>query len=138
MASCYISIILFFMLLSYDSFATPHAKYNFQAGSITSFTNQITPNSNHLSNSQNQQGGTGLNGLSSAVSIPGMSINFGKDVGLVDTLEILILLQFLSLAPVICMSCFTRIIIVLSFLRQAIGVQVPPNQLLVGFFYQFL
>src|SRR6185437_3468703 len=41
----------------------------------------------------------------------------------------------LTLAPaiLIMMTSFTRIIIVLSFVRQALGVQnVPPNQLLVG------
>jgi flagellar biosynthesis protein FliP len=44
-------------------------------------------------------------------------------------------LTVLTLAPaiIILMTSFTRIIVVLSFLRQALGTQqMPPNQLLVG------
>ncbi|GAB6176926.1 flagellar type III secretion system pore protein FliP [Desulfobaculum senezii] len=50
-------------------------------------------------------------------------------------LEILFLLTILSLAPaiVITMTSFTRIIIVFSFLRQAMGTQqMPPNQVLAS------
>jgi flagellar biosynthetic protein FliP len=50
-------------------------------------------------------------------------------------LKIIALLTVLSLAPsiLILMTSFVRIVIVLSFLRQAIGTQtLPPNQLLVG------
>lgn len=52
-----------------------------------------------------------------------------------DTLEILLLLTVITLLPsiVIMMTSFTRIIIVLSFLRNALGLQqTPPNQVLVG------
>src|SRR5204863_446928 len=44
-------------------------------------------------------------------------------------------LTVLALAPsiVIMLTCFTRMVIVLSFLRQAIGApQMPPNQILTG------
>ena len=71
----------------------------------------------------------------SNVNIPGLSINFGQGVDLVDTLQILILFTILTLAPAILIlcTCFTRIIVVLSFMRQAIGIQnMPPNQLLIG------
>jgi flagellar biosynthetic protein FliP len=50
-------------------------------------------------------------------------------------LQILAVITLLSLAPAILMmlTSFTRVIIVLSLLRQAIGVQqLPPNQVLVG------
>ena len=53
----------------------------------------------------------------------------------VNTLKILILLTVLTLAPaiLIMMTSFTRVVIVLSFVRQALGTQnAPPNQLLVG------
>lgn len=53
----------------------------------------------------------------------------------VDTLEILETLTMLSLVPsiLIMTTCFTRIIIVLSFLRNALGLQqTPPNQVLIG------
>lgn len=52
-----------------------------------------------------------------------------------ETLEILFLLTILSLLPsiLIMMSSFTRIIIVLSFVKNALGIQqTPPNQVLVG------
>jgi len=70
------------------------------------------------------------------VNLPGVSVNFGNGVNLVDTIEVIILFTVLSLAPafIILCTCFTRIIVVLSFLRQAIGLQnMPPNQLLIGF-----
>lgn len=51
------------------------------------------------------------------------------------SLQLLMLLTVLSLAPSILMlmTSFTRIIIVLSFVRNALGSQqLPPNQVLVG------
>ena len=51
------------------------------------------------------------------------------------SLQIIFLLTILSLAPsiLIMMTSFTRIIIVLSLLRQAMGTgQTPPNQVLIG------
>lgn len=50
-------------------------------------------------------------------------------------LQILALLTVLSLAPAmfIMVTSFTRMVIVLSFLRQAMGTQqVPPNQVLIS------
>ena len=70
------------------------------------------------------------------VSLPGMAINFGQGVNLVDSIEVLLLFTIITLAPSILILCtsFTRILIVLSFMRQAIGTQnMPPNQVLVGF-----
>ncbi|MCG0274574.1 MAG: flagellar type III secretion system pore protein FliP [Thermosediminibacteraceae bacterium] len=51
------------------------------------------------------------------------------------TLQVLLILTILSLAPsiLIMMTSFIRIIIVLSFVRSGLGVQqVPPNQVLIG------
>lgn len=56
-----------------------------------------------------------------------------QDVAL--SLQIIALLTVLSLAPaiLILMTSFTRIIVVLSFLRNALATQqMPPNQVLVG------
>lgn len=75
------------------------------------------------------QNSTGLN-------VPGVAINFGNGVDLVDSLEVIILFTILSLAPAFIILCtsFTRIVVVLAFLRQAIGAQnMPPNQVLIGF-----
>ena len=50
-------------------------------------------------------------------------------------LQILFLLTILSLAPaiLIMLTSFTRIVVVLSFLRQAMGTQqMPPNQIIIG------
>jgi flagellar biosynthetic protein FliP len=59
-----------------------------------------------------------------------------EDPGKVSvTMQIFLLLTVLSLAPsiLIMVTCFTRIAIVLSLLRQAIGSnQLPPNQIIVG------
>lgn len=55
--------------------------------------------------------------------------------GVSASMRILVLLTVLSLAPsiLIMMTSFTRIMIVLALLRQAIGAQqLPPGQLLVG------
>ncbi len=70
-----------------------------------------------------------------SVALPGLSVNFGQGVDLVDTLKILALFTIITLSPAILILCtsFTRIIVVLAFLRQALGTQnMPPNQLLVG------
>jgi flagellar biosynthetic protein FliP len=51
-------------------------------------------------------------------------------------IRILFLITLLAVAPslVMLMTCFTRIIIVFSFLRNALSLQgVPSNQILVGF-----
>ena len=67
-----------------------------------------------------------------------MSINFdtGGAKGKVSVpLKIIFLLTILSLAPaiLIMVTSFTRIIVILSFLKHALGTgQMPPNQLMVG------
>lgn len=53
----------------------------------------------------------------------------------VQSLEIILFMGLLSILPsmVIMMTCFTRFIISLSFLRTAMGTQqTPPNMVLVG------
>ena len=52
-----------------------------------------------------------------------------------QSLELIFLITFITLLPsiIIMMTSFTRIIIVLSFLRNALGIQqTPPNTVLVG------
>ena len=52
-----------------------------------------------------------------------------------SSLQVLFLLTILTLAPsfLVMMTSFTRVVIVLSFLRQAMGTQqTPPTQILVG------
>ncbi len=72
------------------------------------------------------------------VTLPNVSLGFkstNNPQEVVGTIKIIMLLTVLTLAPaiLIMMTAFTRIIIVLSFMRQALGTQqMPPNQLLVG------
>ena len=70
--------------------------------------------------------------------MPKLSVEVGKatkpdDVAV--TLQILFLMTILSLAPAILIltTAFTRIVVVLHFLRQAMGTQqIPPSQVLIG------
>ncbi len=65
-----------------------------------------------------------------------LSITYTDEQGnLSGALRILIILTLIALAPflVIMMTSFTRILVVLHFVRQALGTQTaPPNQVLVG------
>ena len=59
----------------------------------------------------------------------------GFEGGLSSALNIIVLLTVLSLAPsiLIMCTCFTRIVITLGLLRQALGTQgIPPSQVIVG------
>jgi len=73
-----------------------------------------------------------------AQTIPKISISLGgtdKPADVAVTLQIVFLITILALAPsiLIMMTSFVRIIIVMSFLRRAIGTQtMPPDQILVG------
>ena len=63
-------------------------------------------------------------------------LNTAEDEGsLAATLQILLVLTVITLAPsiLIMLTAFTRIIIVLHFIRSALGTQTtPPNQVLIG------
>ena len=73
-----------------------------------------------------------------SLPLPTLKIGVGesKDPGETSVLiQILMLLTILSLAPAILvmMTSFTRLIIVFSFLRHALGIQqIPSNQILIG------
>jgi len=77
-------------------------------------------------------------GVSQAQALPKVSVEVGEseDPGdLSTTLQIILMLTVLTLAPsiILMMTSFVRIVIVLGFLRQAIGTQqLPPNQLLIA------
>lgn len=73
-----------------------------------------------------------------AVGLPNVSLTLGgqnSPQGVATAIQIVLLLTVLSLAPAILlmMTSFTRLVIVFSLLRQAIGVQqAPPNQVVIG------
>jgi flagellar biosynthetic protein FliP len=65
----------------------------------------------------------------------GQGTEGGQPQNVASNLQILFILTILSLAPsvLVMMTSFTRIVIVLSFLRQALGTQqMPPNQIMIG------
>ncbi|UUZ95715.1 flagellar type III secretion system pore protein FliP [Paenibacillus sp. P25] len=70
--------------------------------------------------------------------IPGINIDIGttnSPAGGSNTVTILLFITVLSLAPAILvlMTSFTRIVIVLGFVRTSLGTQqMPPNQVLIG------
>jgi flagellar biosynthetic protein FliP len=79
-----------------------------------------------------------ISGPLSAQTLPKISVGIeeGKDAkDLSVTLQLLLLLTVLTLAPsiIIMLTSFIRIVVVFSFMRHAIGThQMPPNQLLIG------
>jgi len=81
---------------------------------------------------------TVLAGTAAALPLPQIQIGMSETAeggSLSTALQIMLGLTVLSLAPaiLILMTSFTRIVVVLGFLRHAMGTQqMPPNQLIVG------
>jgi len=79
-----------------------------------------------------------LAGSVAAVPVPNIQIGVeetDEPGNLSAALQVLLGLTILSLAPaiLILMTGFTRIVVVMGFLRQALGTQqMPPNQLIMG------
>ena len=77
-------------------------------------------------------------GEACAQGLPRISVEVGESTRPQDaavTLQIIFLLTILTLTPtiLIMLTSFTRTVVVLSFLRMAIGTQqIPPTQLIVG------
>jgi flagellar biosynthetic protein FliP len=68
--------------------------------------------------------------------LPGIDLGSSDPNGVSNTVRIILFITVLSIAPAILvlMTCFTRIIVVLGFVRNALGTQqIPPNQVLIGF-----
>jgi flagellar biosynthetic protein FliP len=78
------------------------------------------------------------NAFGQGLTIPSVNLglqNTDNPQEVVGVLKILGVLTVLSIAPAILvlMTSFTRIVVVLSFIRQALGTQsLPPNQLIIG------
>jgi flagellar biosynthetic protein FliP len=67
--------------------------------------------------------------------IPGIDLGSNEPASVSNSLSIIVLITVLSIAPAILvlMTSFTRIIVVLSFTRNALGTQQsPPNQVFIG------
>jgi len=80
--------------------------------------------------------GVALIGLVAPAAAQDISINFGQGGGLTErVLQLIALLTVLSLAPsiLVMVTSFTRIVVVLSILRTALGTATaPPNTVLVS------
>jgi flagellar biosynthetic protein FliP len=76
--------------------------------------------------------------LAEGTVIPGVNIGVSTSdnpESVATSLQIITILTVLSLAPsiLVLMTCFTRIVVVLSFVRNALALQqMPPTQVLVG------
>lgn len=81
---------------------------------------------------------SGAGAQSPGIPFPRLSVGIDSADGpgeVALSIQILLLLTVLSLAPaiLIMMTSFARIVVVLSFIRQALGTQqMPPNQVLIG------
>lgn len=83
-----------------------------------------------------EEAGTSGNNVRGSLGPLEFTLNTEEDgEGLSSTLQIMLVLTVITLAPsiLIMVTSFTRIIIVLHFVRSALGTQTtPPNQILVG------
>lgn len=76
--------------------------------------------------------------FAATIEIPDINITISGENGdlqIANSIQILVLLTVLSLAPsiLIMMTSFTRMVIVLGFVRRALSLQsTPPNQTLIG------
>src|SRR5260370_20477262 len=77
-----------------------------------------------------------ITGLAAPAAAQDISINFGQGNGLTErVIQLIALMTVLSLAPslLVMVTSFTRIVVVLSLLRTALGTATaPPNTVLVS------
>jgi flagellar biosynthetic protein FliP len=79
--------------------------------------------------------GLGVALLATEAGAQSMTLDFGDGSTTGRIVQVIALLTVLSLAPslLVMVTSFTRIVVVLSFVRTALGTQQsPPNQVLVG------
>jgi flagellar biosynthetic protein FliP len=78
-------------------------------------------------------------GCAEAQALPNISLNIGGSANepekVATVIQLLFILTILTLAPAILLmlTSFTRVVIVFSLLRHALGTQqMPPNQIIIG------
>lgn len=128
-AASFVFACVSILLTIYLSLTGPAVTYAAQPGDETG---QTAPDGDDISDLTGDEDTEADDGTAPT----GMSILWNNDEGNVSTpVRMLIVLTILSLAPsiLIMMTSFVRIVIVLHFIRTAIGTQTaPPNQVLVG------
>ena len=106
---------------------------SWSAGGTTVYAASMNPDSITTFDGDNSEGGVTR---AAEDSTNGLTISYNNDGGSLSApVKMLLVLTILSLAPsiLIMLTSYTRIIIVLHFLRTAIGTQTaPPNQVLIG------
>lgn len=102
----------------------------------TTNTTTSTTNGNTVNTNSNSNAGTSDANVSGNIGPFSFNLNSGANGnGLSTTLQMLLVITLISLAPsiLIMVTSFTRILIVLHFVRSALGTQTtPPNQVLIG------
>lgn len=109
---------------------------------IPVYATGTTNNANTTGNGSTTTNNTDTTSETTDVDLTGNigPFNFNVDTGeegkgLSATLQMLLVITLISLAPsiLIMVTSFTRILIVLHFVRSALGTQsTPPNQILIG------
>ena len=106
---------------------------SWSAGVTTVYAASMDPDSITTFDGDNSEGGVTR---AAEDSTNGLTISYNNDGGSLSApVKMLLVLTILSLAPsiLIMLTSYTRIIIVLHFLRTAIGTQTaPPNQVLIA------
>jgi len=127
-----ITLMVLLCILTFICVAPIQAKASTVDSSIAETDEESLLNNDNDTERENDRGVSGTLG--------GLSFEFrpneeGEDTSWSSTLQIVLVLTVISLAPsiLIMMTSFTRIIIVLHFVRSALGTQTtPPNQVLIG------
>ena len=106
---------------------------SWSVGGTTVYAASMDPDSITTFDGDNSEGGVTR---AAEDSTNGLTISYNNDGGSLSApVKMLLVLTILSLAPsiLIMLTSYTRIIIVLHFLRTAIGTQTaPPNQVLIA------
>lgn len=125
----FITLVLLLCVLTFVCVAPIQAK-------AASVDNEILSSDNAAGNLQGEkESDRGVSGTLGGLSFEFRPNEEGEDNSWSSTLQIILILTVISLAPsiLIMMTSFTRIIIVLHFVRSALGTQTtPPNQVLIG------
>lgn len=125
----FITLVLLLCVLTFVCVAPIQAK-------AASVDNEILSSDNAAGNQQGEkESDRGVSGTLGGLSFEFRPNEEGEDNSWSSTLQIILILTVISLAPsiLIMMTSFTRIIIVLHFIRSALGTQTtPPNQVLIG------
>ncbi len=111
---------------------TPTLTYASETTSEETASEETTTSGDTLADTSED---TGVSGTIGGLSFEFLPTSDGDTNSWSATLQILLVLTVISLAPsiLIMMTSFTRIIIVLHFVRSALGTQTtPPNQVLIG------